>query len=183
MKKLFLLGLILISNQFVNAQESAIKVNPFAYLWGSDLVSYERMITDNSSGVIGVGIGGYNFGGAKYTNTGAELQYRYYFDEVLNGWYAGGLAAYTSGKVKLENIPTIPMPGFSSSSENETKFTSLRIGIKGGYQWIWDSGFLLDLNLGFAHTTFNYDNSGSAFSSLKASGVLPSGSIAIGYSF
>jgi hypothetical protein len=180
MKKFFLFCLIVLSNYTINAQESAVKVNPFAFLWGSDLVSYERMITDNSSGIIGVGVGGYNFGGAKYSNTGAEIQYRRYFEEVLNGWYAGGFAAYTSGKVEIEGSSFLP--GFGVE-DNETKFTSIRIGAKGGYQWIWDSGFLLDLNLGFAYSKFNYDNSDSTFSSLKASGVLPSGSIAIGYSF
>ena len=58
MKKFFLFCLIVLSNYTINAQESAVKVNPFAFLWGSDLVSYERMITDNSSGIIGVGVGG-----------------------------------------------------------------------------------------------------------------------------
>ena len=182
MKKIIVLSLVLLSNYVGNAQESAIRVNPFALLWGSDLVSYERAITDNSSGIVGIGIGGYNMGTAKYSNTGAELQYRYYFDEVLNGWYAGGLAAYTSGKVTIDDTPIITGSKVTFA-ESETTFTSLRLGAKGGYQWIWNSGFLLDVNLGMAYTKFDYADSDGTFASLKGSGVLPSGSIAIGYSF
>lgn len=173
MKKLFLLGLILMSNEIVNAQESAVKVNPFALLSGSDLISYERAFNDNSSGIIGVGFGGYNFAGAKYSNTGAELQYRYYFEEVLKGWYAGGLGAFTVGTVQIEGIV----------NSDELNFSSIRVGAKGGHQWIWNSGFLLDLNLGLAYTKFNYEITNNSLGALKGSGILPSFSIAIGYSF
>ena len=99
------------------------------------------------------------------------------WNNQIRGW----ITSYTSGKVKIDNAFDFGDGGFET--DNESKFTSLRIGAKGGYQWLWGSGFVLDLNLGLAYTKFSYENSDSAFSSLKASGILPTGSLAIGYSF
>jgi hypothetical protein len=113
---------------------------------------------------------------------GAEVQYRYYFKEALKGFYAGGQAGYSSGKVTLDTF------GFDQnfnlvSTTDETKFGSLKVGAKGGYQWVWSSGFSLDLNIGVAYNNFSYKNSDASFSTLKASGVLPNFGFALGYDF
>lgn len=183
MKKVLLTAAAVFAFGFANAQENVIKANPLSILGGSDLVSFEHKLSDKSSIVLGAGIGGFKIGDAKYSSFGAEAQYRFYFNEALRGFYAGGQAGYTSGKVKLEGVPTFNENFELTSSTSETNFGALKVGAKGGYQWIWDSGFSLDLNLGIAYNKFNYKSSDSTFSTLKASGVLPNFGFALGYAF
>jgi len=182
MKKIILTAAAVFAFGFANAQENIIKANPLSVLGGTDLLSFEHKIGEHSSAVLGLGYGGFKIGDAKYTNMGAEVQYRYYFDEALKGFYAGGQIGYTSGKVTLDGFSFDSNFNLVSSS-NETTFSSLKVGAKGGYQWVWTSGFSLDLNLGLAYNNFTYKSSDAAFSSLKASGVLPNFGFGLGYAF
>ncbi|MCL6461241.1 Protein of unknown function [Flavobacterium micromati] len=183
MKKIILSAIAVMAFGFVSAQENVVKVNPLSILGGTDLVSFEHKLGENSSFVVGAGIGGFKIGDAKYSNFGGEVQYRYYFNEALRGFYAGGQAGYSAGKVEIENSFSFDDQGNMNSSTNETNFGAFKVGAKGGYQWIWESGFSLDLNLGLAYNNFNYKNSDSSFSTLKASGVLPNFGFALGYGF
>jgi hypothetical protein len=180
MKKIILTAVAVFGFAFTYAQENVIKANPLALLGGSDLVSYELKLGEKSSISLGAGVGGYNFGGLKYSTSGAELQYRYYFDEALKGWYAGAQAGFISGKVKQD------FSGFFGTSiegnSTETKFTGIKVGGKAGYQWVLGSGFVIDLNLGAAYNSFKYKGDGD-FSTLKGSGVLPTFAVALGYAF
>jgi len=182
MKKIFLTAAAVFAFSFANSQENIIKANPLALLGGTDMVSFEHKLDDKTSLVFGAGIGGFKIGGAKYSNMGAEVQYRYYFDEALEGFYAGGQVGYSSGKVKLDGVLTYSGGAFGTTT-NETNFGSFKLGGKGGYQWVWDSGFSLDLNLGLAYNNFSYKNSDAAFSGLEASGVLPNFGFGLGYAF
>jgi hypothetical protein len=182
MKKIILTVITVCAFGFANAQENIIKANPLALLGGTDMVSFEHKLGDKTSVLIGAGIGGFKIGDAKYSNMGAEVQYRYYFNEALKGFYAGGQVGYSSGKVKIEGFPTISGTSLVTTT-NETNFGSFKLGGKGGYQWVWDSGFSLDLNVGIAYNNFSYKNSDASFSTLKASGVLPNFGFALGYAF
>lgn len=184
MKKVLLTAVAVLGFvSFSNAQENIIKANPLSLLGGSDLVSFEHKLGEKSSIVVGAGIGGFKIGDAKYSSVGGELQYRYYFNEALKGVYAGGQAGYTSGKVKFENSFSFDSSGNLVSGTSETTYGALKVGAKGGYQWVWDSGFALDLNLGIAYNKFEYKSNDGVFSGLKASGVLPNFGFGIGYAF
>jgi Protein of unknown function (DUF3575) len=186
MKKIILSMVALASFGFANAQENVVKVNPLSLLGGSDLVAYELKVSEKSSVMLGAGAGGFSFGGAKYSSIGAEVQYRYYFTEALKGWYAGGQVGFESGKVTTDFSGfSINGSSISSSTNSETKYTNFKAGGKAGYQWIFGSGFTLDLNLGLAYKTYNYksDAGSSDFSGFKASGVLPTFAFALGYAF
>ncbi|WP_396181545.1 DUF3575 domain-containing protein [Flavobacterium sp.] len=184
MKKVLLTAVAVFGFVATNAQENIVKVNPLSILGGTDLVSFEHKLGDNSSFVVGGGIGGFKIGDAKYSNLGGELQYRYYFNEALQGFYAGAQAGYNSGKVKLENSFSISSTGaITTGTSNETNFGALKVGAKGGYQWIWDSGLSIDLNVGIAYNKFTYKNEDGLFSTLKASGTLPNFGFGIGYAF
>ena len=181
MKKILLTAVAVFAFGFANAQENIIKANPLAVLGGTDLLSFEHKIGDNTSALLGLGYGGFSIGGAKYTSMGVEAQYRYYFEEALKGFYAGGQIGYTSGKVTLDSFDLV---GFSMvSTSSETKFTSTIVGGKGGYQWVWSSGFSLDLNFGLAYNSFSYKSSDEDFANLKGSGVLPNFGFGLGYAF
>lgn len=104
--------------------------------------------------------------------------YRYYFSEALKGWYGMGGIAYNNGKVTTtgydENFNT---------TEEKVNFNSFGGTVKVGYQWLWDSGFTLDLNGGLGYSSFKYDQSGTVNDGLKASGLLPAFGLALGYSW
>ena len=182
MKKLLFCVIGMLSFGAVVAQENAVKLNPLSFFGGSDLFSYERKLSTHSSGIIGAGFSSYSFGSENYTSAGGELQYRYSFTEAIEGWYAGAQVGFTSGKVKIDDN----FYGFgnqASPSSYETKFSSVKAGAKGGYQWAWNSGFVLDLNLGFGYSSFKYDDNNGNFSTLKGSGILPNLGFALGYAF
>jgi hypothetical protein len=174
MKKIILTAAAVFVFGFANAQENIIKANPLSILGGTDLLSFEHKIGDHTSAVLGLGYGGFSIGGAKYTNMGAELQYRYYFNEALKGFYGGGQIGYSFGKVTMDD--------FLGGASEDIKFSAIKVGAKGGYQWVWDSGFSLDLNLGLAFNNFKYADSTNSVG-LKASGVLPNFGFGLGYAF
>ena len=174
MKKILFGTLTFLSMNFVKAQDNVVKVNPLAFFGGSDLVSYERKLTDNISGLVGLGFSSFSLSSYKYTSYGTELQGRYYFKKTLNGLYAGAQAGFNLGKATLD-------AGFLTS---EVSYTSIRIGAKGGYQWIWKSGFALDLNLGFGYNKFSYNAaSGSSTAGLSGGGIRPNLGFGLGYAF
>ena len=182
MKKIILSAIAIFTIGFANAQENSIKVNPLSFFGGNDLVSFEHKLGDSGSLALGLGFSSLSVDNSTYSNIGAELQYRFYFEEALKGWYAGPNVGFTSGKVKTDYSGY----GFSSSSSSyEDKYTRLQIGARGGYQWIFGSGFTLDLNLGFAYNNIKYSNESSTAngSDLKVSGIFPNFGLGLGYSF
>ena len=185
MKKLLMVGAIALFAS-VNAQENSIKVNPAALLGGSDLITFEHKFSDNVSGVIGAGYGGFKIGDNKYTTYGAGVQGRYYFTEAMTGFYGAAIVDYTNGKVKIDNSFASAFGGSSQTAEAD--LTGIGGGVRAGYQWIFGSGFTLDINLGASYKSFSYKWNTTADEtfygdSLKASGVLPTGSLGLGYSF
>lgn len=191
MKKLLLVAAIAIMGATVNAQENSIKANPAALLGGTDLISYEHKFGDHFSGVVGAGYGGFKLGGYKYSSIGGGLQGRYYFTEAMTGFYGAVVGDYLNGNVKIDsngfgfNFDGMDM---GAGTNTEIKFSGFGGGLRAGYQWIFDSGFTLDINLGASYRSYTYDWNNQAEESmyegaLKASGVLPTGSVGIGYSF
>jgi opacity protein-like surface antigen len=178
MKKILLMAAIAVAVMGIsNAQENAVKVNPLAILGGTDLVSYEKALNDNSSVVLSGAIAGYKIGSFKYSFFGAGAQYRYYFEEVIRGWYGAGSLAYQNGKVESEDT-------FGGGESDEISFGAISAGVKGGYQWSWDSGFTLDLNLGINYVNFGYDDTdNSSFTALEGSGILPQFGFGLGYAW
>ena len=60
MKKLFFTAILTFFTMAnITAQENVIKVNPLAILGGIDLVSYERTLSENTSGIISAAYGGF----------------------------------------------------------------------------------------------------------------------------
>lgn len=95
----------------------------------------------------------------------------------MKGWYGHCGVSYSGGKVKQD---AIYFDGEKLTSD-DIKYGSFGFQVKAGYQWVWNSGFTLDLNAGLGYSSFNYDG-GDALG-LKASGVLPAIGVALGYSF
>lgn len=182
MRKVLFAAMMFFGAMTANAQEegngqNVIKVNPLGLLFGSANVGYERALNEKSSFMIAPQFGGFKLGGVEYSSFGAGAQYRMYFSKTKvapEGFYAAPALTFTSGKVKWDD-------GFDS--KEETKFSSFGGGALVGHQWIYNSGFVMDLGAGVMYQKFNYkDNEDNSFN-LKASGMLPALSFSIGYNF
>ena len=166
---------------FAQDYSNAVKVNPLSLLGGVDLLSYERAFSEHSTGIIGAGVGGFNFDDIKYSSVGGTLQYRYYFREAVESWYVGGGVQYRNGSVEIEAGAELET-GTLIESEN-IDFGAFGVGLKGGHQWAWNSGFILDLNIGFNYASFSYDEIPQSAIELRDSGIVPAFGLALGYAW
>ena len=185
MKKIILSAIAIMTIGFANAQENSIKANPLSALFGgNDLVSFEHKIADKGTLALGLGYSSLTVGETTYADYGAELQYRFYFEDAFKGWYAGPNVGYSAGSVKSEYLSFY---GNGGTKTYEDKRTKLQIGARAGYQWVFGSGFTLDLNLGLAYNKYTYNFGDTTNESLqsgyKASGILPNFGLGLGYTF
>ncbi len=180
--KSFIIALMLIAAvNIAVAQETApknvVKINPLGVLFGSANLAYERALTEKSSFLIAPSFGFFKLSGAKYSSFGLGAEYRFYLSKTKTapaGLFVAPGAGYTGGSVKVDD---------GQGGTSKTNFSAYYIKGILGHQWIWDSGFTLDLNGGIQYIGFSYKDDGSNFSTLKASGILPVIGLSIGYAF
>lgn len=113
-------------------QSSAVKVNPVGLAFGVANAGYEFSTSDSQSATIS----GLYYDVSGISGFGVGAEYRFYFGgEVLNGWHAGPSLGYLS----LED-------------DFNTSASVFSFGGEVGHQWVWNSGFLVDVfaGLGFA---------------------------------
>lgn len=168
MKKLFLAGALALFGS-MNAQQNSVKFNPLAVFGGSDMFTYERAVSEHSTIGVGAGFSSYKITDVTYNSVAGSVFYRYYFSEVLKRWYANAGISYYSGKTTYDG--------------SKDKYGSFGINGKMGYQWVWESGFTLDLNGGLVYRSYNYDNGATDSNIFKASGVGPAFGFALGYTW
>jgi hypothetical protein len=175
MKNKSLIILLLISTMGLatrlQAQTQVIKANPLALLFGGANVSYERMISDQSSIIGTVGFQYQSFG-AEVSTYSLKAGYRYYLKNEDKtppvGLFINPEVSYGFGKYSF----------FGS----ELEMNMITAGAQFGHQWIWDNGFALDLGVGLQYVTIGGDIRGfGPFT--KTEGVLPAATAAIGYAF
>jgi len=169
MKKL-ILSLVFVAFAFgINAQSNVIKTNPLGLAFGFFNATYERVLGTTSSVLIR-GQYMYKLLGEEVNLAGAGLGYRYYFTHakkpVPGGFYINPQASFSFGKITDE-------------FDEEYSATTMGFGAEIGYQWVWNSGFVLDLGIGPMYTIAKGGNSEDA--DLK--GIMPSATLAIGYAF
>ncbi|MDQ1162199.1 hypothetical protein QE422_002567 [Chryseobacterium sp. SORGH_AS 447] len=176
MKKLFVVTFGILSIAASAQQKNSIKVNPASLFLGGgdDLVTYERAITEHSSVGISGGYGEFKLDNYKYYYTGGSVLYRYYTKEALKGLYFSGTAGFGGGRASYK----------SSNIKGSNAYTAFNIGALAGYQWVFNSGFTIDVNAGASYVTFNYKHENKMPTSGKVTGgVLPTVGVGLGYSF
>ncbi|MBN2758304.1 MAG: DUF3575 domain-containing protein [Bacteroidales bacterium] len=180
MKKLILSLVLLLSlsfSGFAQSHSMVIKTSPIALAFGNFNVTAEKTLGSTSSVLFSVSYI-YKLLGIEVNGFGAQAGYRYYFTnakkEIPAGFYVNPQVGYSSNK--FESIDVL------GTGETETyKTSSINIGVEVGYQWVWDSGFALDLGIGPKYYTMSGDTEQASFSG--TSGILPSLTFAIGYAF
>lgn len=131
MKKIvFIFSMFLALTAF--GQSSAVKVNPVGLAFGVANAGYEFSTSDSQSATIS----GLYYDVSGISGFGVGAEYRFYFGgEALKGWHAGPSLGYLS----LED-------------DFNTSASVFSFGGEVGHQWVWNSGFLVDVfaGLGFA---------------------------------
>lgn len=113
-------------------QSSAVKVNPVGLAFGVANAGYEFSTSDSQSATIS----GLYYDVSGISGFGVGAEYRFYFGgEAIKGWHAGPSLGYLS----LED-------------DFNTSASVFSFGGEVGHQWVWNSGFLVDVfaGLGFA---------------------------------
>lgn len=170
MKKVLLFVLALSFVNFAKAQESVVKVNPLGLVIGVFNVSYERAI--NEKGAFEVGANYFNWKNLDLSGMGGEVAYRFYFsknNDAPEGIYGAPFVNVNSMKYKYTN---------SSLVDKDDSAIGFGGGVKGGYQWIFDSGLALDLFFGYGYTSVKFDEANYDYS-----GGVPRLGVALGYNF
>jgi len=165
---------------------NSIKTNPLSMIFGVFGAQYERKIGDNMS--LGLTLGFYSRStgalGMEYNYSGFTInpEFRYYFEEAIEGWYISPYITFTSITQEYTfTHTTYDINGNATETTDKTS-TTLSIyggGAVGGRQWIW-GGFTLDVYAGIGYMTVSGD---VASGGLTLSGALPVFGTAIGYSF
>ncbi len=165
MKKLFISFALLCAVVSMNAQKNVIKTNPFGLALGNFNLTYEKVLNTSSS-VLFKGQYMFKLLGLDVNLGGIGAGYRYY---ITNAKKQVPTGFYINPQTSLS---------FGSVSESGTSYsaTSFGIGAEIGYQWVWDSGFTLDLGIGPNYNVVSSEG-------VSGNGIVPSATLAIGYAF
>ena len=151
-----------------NAQEQAIKVNPLGLAFGNFNATYEKVLNDKSSVLISANYQ-YQLLGVDVNSFGLGLGWRYYITNKKKPVPAG--------------FHVTPQIGANFGSVDDFNYNTYVIGAEIGYQWVWDSGFLLDLGIGPGFYFFSGDYEDVGFDTDGSSFIGPIGTLAIGYAW
>jgi hypothetical protein len=157
MKKILLLVAFIAFGMNANAQSTTLKTSPGALAFGFFNACYEKVVSDKASFQIS-GLAFFGFGDFEGTAFGVGAGYRMYVTkkEAPRGFYIMPQAGVTFGE------------GASA----------INVGADLGYQWVWDSGFVLDIGVGPNYYIGLADDVDDAFD-----GIIPRVILAVGYAW
>jgi hypothetical protein len=152
------------------APKTVIKLNPLGAIFGNATMGFEFTTSAKNSINILPTFGSIKVNDVKYTSLGLGAEYRFYSKtDAPKGFYFAPGLRYLGGKVRDDN--------------DELKFTTIVGKAVIGNQWIFKSGFVIDLNGGIGYRDFKYSGNTSGFSELTGAGITPELSFSLGYAF
>ena len=139
MKKYLLITVLLSAGISLKsiAQEASntVKINPISALLRTGSVFYEHKLSEKTSVQLGAAFTGLKLGDTKFTGFSVTPEYRFYPKaSALSGVYLGPYARYQNFTVKDDT--------------NTGSYSSIGGGVVIGRQWVYKSGFVLDLFFG-----------------------------------
>ncbi len=142
MKKLFLLTILLASlttaRTFAQGASNTIKINPLSALFRTGSVFYEHKVSEKASVQLGAAFTGLKIDDTRFSGFSITPEYRIYpKGNALSGLYVAPYARYQNFSVKDE--------------EAKGSYSSIGGGLLVGRQWVYNSGFTLDLFFGPAY--------------------------------
>lgn len=147
MKKALLIASVLISAFAGNAcgqnVNNTIKINPLSALLKVGSMFYERKVADNSTLQLGVAYIGMNIESTKYSGVAITPEYRHYLAKnATDGGYIGPFLKYLNYTV--------------DAGTDKGSYASFGGGVLVGRQWVFNSGFTLDLFFGPSFNSGKY---------------------------
>jgi hypothetical protein len=139
MKKILLLTLMLsgafTSKMFAQEVKQTFKINPLSALFRTGSVFYERQMSDKTSLQLGFAYTGLKLDETSFSGVAITPEFRYYPKaNALSGLYLAPFLRYQNYTVKDD---------FSKGN-----YSSIGGGAVLGRQWVYKSGFTLDLFFG-----------------------------------
>lgn len=128
---LALIVTVLFANISMAAEDKSFTVNPFGLLVGSFNGTYEKSLGNQGSFLVSGSFLSWNISGDNITGIGVGGGYRKYLgDEEFSGFFVQG-----NGDVAFVKAP-------------EESITAFGVGGLGGFKWIYNNGFTLELGAG-----------------------------------
>nr|WP_199076521.1 DUF3575 domain-containing protein [Pedobacter sp. ASV19] len=175
MKKLLLCAVTAL--MFFNAKsqdvQNTIKINPLSALLATGSVFYERKVSEEVSVQLGVAYTGVKLDDVKFSGLAITPEVRFYLKKHAP------VGMYVAPFLRYQNFTV-------SDDENKGSYTSFGGGALMGYQWVYSSGFTLDLFFGPSYNSGNYKSTfGRDEPSIKGGidGVGIRTGIALGFGF
>jgi hypothetical protein len=143
MKKIFALLLIALFTLPMFAQDepnesenkNVIKVNTLALIVATPSIFYERKLSDNLSGQLGVAYLNYTLNSTKFSGLILTPELRFYVKKnAIDGFYLAPYFRYQNFKLEVDN--------------GKATYTNYGGGVSLGRQWIFKKGFTMDLFVG-----------------------------------
>lgn len=147
MKKTILSILLLSAIFSVKAQEAmnAIKINPISAILRTGSIFYERKLNDGISAQLGLSISGLKLDNVKYQGFSITPEVRFYMKKrAISGLYVAPYLRYQNYQL--------------SADDKKGTLSSIGGGALVGRQWVFGSGFALDLFLGPSYNNGTYKN-------------------------
>lgn len=155
-------------------QTQVLKMNPLGFAFGFFNLRYEKALNTKTSFQVGGNFYSRKFGDVKTTGFGLDVEYRFYITNkkknVPEGFYIGPNAGFDFNKTE------------DTDTSDGATFSLFGIGATIGYQWIWDSGFALELGMGPQYSILAGKGDGLD-ETVDYEGFLPRLVFAIGYAF
>jgi len=145
MKKLLLVAVTALMFLNTKAQEvqNTIKINPLSALIRTGSVFYERKTNDAMSLQLGVAYTGVKLDDTKFSGLAITPEIRFYIKKhAPTGLYAAPFLRYQSYT--------------TSDDTDKGSYKSFGGGALIGHQWVYNSGFTLDLFFGPSYNNGNY---------------------------
>ena len=140
MKKLLLVALLFSATYFkgyAQSEKNTLKINPISALLRTGSVFYEHKLSEKTSVQLGAAYTGMKISDTKFSGLALTPEFRFYPKQnALNGLYTAAFLRYQDYRVKDEE------------STAKGSYSSFGGGVLLGRQWIYSSGFTLDLFFG-----------------------------------
>jgi len=145
MKKLLVTAVMALALFGAKAQDAknTIKINPLSALLKTGSVFYEHKLNDNVSAQLGVAYTGLKLDDVKFSGIAITPEVRFYLKQrAISGLYAAPFLRYQDYTV--------------TDGTDKGNYTSFGGGALIGRQWVYGSGFVLDIFFGPSYNSGTY---------------------------
>ncbi len=159
----------------VSEEPNVVKVNTLSLLVGTGSLFYERKLSDNLSGQLGVGYISYKISDSKFTGLILTPEVRFYPKQnAIDGFYLAPYFRYQNFELK------------NTETNDKGTYNNYGGGLAIGRQWITDSGFTMDLFFGGHYSKGSVSaesGTGDTFDTAKFEGFRMRIGFSIGFAF